>query len=218
MVNGCVINSRVANKTFFRCNSIVSNCSYKCSYSPIYSQLGATICSMLKIQLISVDFTVLPLSTLSSCLFLPAYLSFLLAFLHGFADLLGALCSGQSFAWHFNDNPVLKFLLYHEHDEDQERGGQAVGGGAWHTGDSRTNNNKEQRSARIAALISIKYTECIKTKMSSRTNFANAFFDKVLARTLPPFPTDPLSPLPPAPCSMVRATLDSYLLYFNDFT
>lgn len=92
----------------------------------------------------------------------------------------------------------------------------AVGGVAWRTGDSRTNNNKEQRSARIAALISIKYTECIKTKMSSRTNFANAFFDKVLARSLPP--SDPLSPLPPAPCSMVRATLDSYLLYFNDFT
>lgn len=62
-----------------------------------------------------------------------------------------------------------------------EREGQAVAGGAWHTGDSRTNNNnnKEQRSARIAALISIKYTECIKTKMSSRTNFANAFFDMV---------------------------------------
>lgn len=69
----------------------------------------------------------------------------------------------------------------------RERGGSKRGV-AWRTGDSRTNNNKEQRSARIAALISIKYTECIKTKMSSRTNFANAFFDKVLAGTLTPFP------------------------------
>lgn len=35
----------------------------------------------------------------------------------------------------------------------------------------------------------------------------------------PPSPTDPVAPpLARAPCSMVRATLDSYLLYFNDFT
>lgn len=153
---------------------------------------------MLKIQLISADFTVLPLSTLSSCLFLPAYLSLSLfpacfsariCWPFGSPLLWPELC--LAFQW---QSSTKIFIISWTWWGPRERGAGSRRGVAWRTGDSRTNNNKEQRSARIAALISIKYTECIKTKMSSRTNFANAFFDKVLARTLTPFPHWPAGP------------------------